>query len=96
MSGYTVDVDALNELQAKMAQFVTHATDSLSRVEGLIGQVAADWDGAAAQAYQQRHQRWAEALREMNVSVDDFKQWTAQAEQAYRTAMAINLRMAGS
>lgn len=96
VDGYTVDVDALSELQSRMTQFVTHASDSLSRVESLIGLVCADWDGAAAQAYQQRHQRWADALRELNANVNDFKEWTARAEQAYRTAMETNLRMASS
>lgn len=94
MAGYTVDVDALNDLQSQMQQFLEKATDSLDRVEAQITRVAADWDGAAAQAYQQRHRRWVAALQEMNESVTEFKAWSGAAEEAYRTVMATNLRMA--
>jgi len=96
LAGYTVDVDALNELQSQMEHCIRQCTDNLCRVESLIGRVSASWDGAAAAAYQERHRQWAESLREMNESLDEFKAWTAAAETAYRTAMAMNLRMAGS
>jgi len=92
--GYTVDVEALNELQSQMQHFLTQATDNLHRVESLIGQVSASWDGTAAEAYQQRHGEWVAALREMNESLTEFKAWSAAAEEAYRTVMATNLRMA--
>lgn len=94
MAGYTVDVDALNELQTQMQQYLTKATDSLSRVESLIARVSADWDGTAAEGYQQRHHQWVEGLREMSESLDEFKAWSVTAEDAYRTVMATNLRMA--
>jgi WXG100 family type VII secretion target len=94
MAGYTVDVDALNELQAQMQRYLAKATDSLSQVEGLIARVSADWDGTAAEAYQQRHRQWVEGLREMSESLEEFKAWSAAAEDAYRTVMATNLRMA--
>lgn len=45
MAGYTVDVDALHDLQQQMQHFLNRATEHLARVEGLIGQVSADWDG---------------------------------------------------
>jgi WXG100 family type VII secretion target len=94
MSGYAVDVDTLNDLQSEMQHFLNKATEALDRVESLIGRVAASWDGTAAEAYQQRHRQWADALREMNESLTDFKAWSAAAEDAYRTVMATNLRMA--
>jgi WXG100 family type VII secretion target len=94
VAGYTVDVDALNELQSQMQHFLDLATDRLHRVESLIQRVSAAWDGPAAEAYQQRHQHWVDAVREMNESLESLKAWSAAAEDAYRTAMATNLRMA--
>lgn len=94
MAGYTVDVDALHDLQEQMQHFLTKSTENLARVEGLIGKVSADWDGAAAAAYQQRHREWVDALREMGESLSDFRTWSSEAEQAYREVMEINLRMA--
>jgi hypothetical protein len=42
----------------------------------------------------QRHGEWVAALGEMNESLTEFKAWSAAAEDAYRTVMATNLRMA--
>lgn len=94
MTGYTVDVDALHDLQEQMQHFLTQAAENLVLVEGLIAQVCEDWDGTAAAAYQRRHREWVEALRDMNDSITDFRTWTCEAEQGYREVMEINLRMA--
>lgn len=94
MAGYTVDVDALHDLQQQMQHFLDKASDNLARVEGLIHQVSQDWDGTAAAAYQQRHREWVAGLREMNESLADLRAWSNEAEQAYREVMEINLRMA--
>ncbi|MCV7100897.1 MULTISPECIES: WXG100 family type VII secretion target [Mycobacterium] len=96
MTGYTVDVDALDALQSQMQRYLTKCTESLERVESLIGVVSKSWDGTAAAAYQQRHRQWVDALGEMKESLDEFKAWSATAEDAYRTVMAMNLRMAGA
>ena len=96
MRGYTVDVDALNDLQQQMQHFLVRATENLVRVESLIESVSADWDGAAASAYQKRHCAWASALREIHETLADFTAWSHDAEQAYREVMEINLRMAQS
>lgn len=95
MAGYSVDVDALNELQSQMQQFLHLCTERLTRVEHLIGAVSSAWDGTAAAAYQQRHSEWVAALREMSEAVNEFDGWASASEDAYRTVMAMNLRMAG-
>jgi len=94
MAGYTVDVDALRELQDTMQQYLTQCREGLDRVESLIGTVSASWDGTAAAAYEQRHREWVAALTEMAESLDEFAAWSSAAEDAYRSAMATNLRMA--
>lgn len=95
MAGYTVDVDALRDLRTKMQTYLTHCEHSLSRVESLIGQVSQSWDGAASEAYQRRHREWVQAMHDMRTALDDFTAWSAEAEDAYRSVMAMNLRMAG-
>ncbi|MEN4448314.1 MULTISPECIES: WXG100 family type VII secretion target [Mycobacteriaceae] len=95
MTGYTVDVDALNELRSKMQAYLAHCETSLSRVESLIGQVSQSWDGAAAEAYEARHRDWVRSAHDMRTALADFTAWSTQAEDAYRTVMAMNLRMAG-
>jgi WXG100 family type VII secretion target len=95
MAGYTVDVDALRELQNRMQQYLTQCREGLDRVESLIGTVSASWDGTAAAAYEQRHREWIAALGEMSESLNEFSEWSSAAEDAYRAAMAANLRMAG-
>lgn len=95
MTGYTVDVDALNELRSKMQAYLSHCETSLSRVESLIGQVSQSWDGAAAEAYEARHRDWVRSAHDMRTALADFTAWSTQAEDAYRTVMAMNLRMAG-
>lgn len=95
MTGYTVDVDALNELRSKMQAYLALCETSLSRVESLIGQVSQSWDGAAAEAYEARHRDWVRSAHDMRTALADFTAWSTQAEDAYRTVMAMNLRMAG-
>ncbi len=94
VAGYTVDVDALQDLQEQMQHFLAKASESLSLVEGLIARVSEDWDGTAAVAYQRRHGEWVDALRDMHDSLTDFRAWTSAAEEGYREVMEINLRMA--
>lgn len=67
----------------------------MSRVESLIGQVSQSWDGAAAEAYEARHRNWVRSAHDMRTALADFTAWSTQAEDAYRTVMAMNLRMAG-
>lgn len=95
MAGYVVDVDALDELRSKLQAYLTHSENALHRVESLIGQVAGSWDGTASETYQRRHREWVQVLREMHTALDDFTAWSAEGEDAYRTVMAMNLRMAG-
>ena len=54
-----------------------------------------EWDGAAAEAYEARHRDWVQSAHDMRTELEDFTAWSAQAEDAYRTVMAMNLRMAG-
>ena len=72
MTGYTVDVDALNELRSKMQAYLAHCETSLSRVESLIGQVSQSWDGAAAEAYEARHRNWVRSAHDMRTALADF------------------------
>jgi len=95
MVDYAVDVDALDELRSQMQSYVAQCESALHRVEELIARVAESWDGTAAAAYQTRHRNWVQALQDMHATLDDFAEWSAEAEDAYRTVMAMNLRMAG-
>ncbi len=95
MAGYSVDVEALGDLQERMARYLALCADNLTRVQQLIGAVSASWDGTASNAYQQRHNQWIAALKDMNESLQEFKSWSADSEEAYRAVMAMNLRMAG-
>lgn len=92
--GYTVDVDALDDMEQQLGSYLKLATDNLSRVEGLIARLSQAWEGAGGSAYQSRHHDWASALGEMKEQLAELKKWAGQADAAYREAMAINLRMA--
>lgn len=78
-----------------MQTYLARCESSLNRVESLIGQVSQSWDGAAAQAYESRHWDWVQAAHDMRTALADFTAWSTQAEDAYRTVMAMNQRMAG-
>lgn len=95
MAGYTVDVDTLNQLSEALRRFVTESQDKRVDVEHLIGTVSASWDGVAAAAYEQRHRQWTDALHEMTTALREFESWTTDAEEAYRSVMAMNMRMTG-
>lgn len=95
MAGYTVDVEELGVLGEALRRFVTESQHKLIDVEHLIATVSASWDGVAAAAYEERHRQWADALREMTAALHEFESWATDAEEAYRTVMAMNMRMAG-
>ena len=78
-----------------MQAYRAHCETSLSRVESLIGQVSQSWDGAAAEAYEARHRDWVRSAHDMRTALDDVAAWSTEAEDAYRTVMAMKLRMAG-
>lgn len=94
MNGYIVDVDALATAQQQMRQFHTLASNKLREVEAIAERVKASWNGMGANAYDQKHRDWVEWLDEMNEALLDLAAWVDTADDAYRTAMATNVRMA--
>ncbi len=94
MNGYIVDVDALATVHQQMRQFHTLASEKLRQVEAVAARVTSVWEGLGANGYQQRHHDWAGWLGEMNEVLLDLAAWIDTADEAYRTAMATNVRMA--
>jgi WXG100 family type VII secretion target len=94
MNGYTVDVDALQAVEDQMRQFHTLASDKLREVEGIAVRVGGAWEGYGANSYEQKHREWVAWLGEMNEALVDLADWIKTADEAYRTTMATNLRMA--
>lgn len=63
---FQVTEDELNVLSGKIDTVRGQLQGEISRLNGVIDQIAAGWKGDAANAYHQLQNRWNEDARKMN------------------------------
>ncbi|WP_051193189.1 WXG100 family type VII secretion target [Nocardia jiangxiensis] len=78
--GYSVDLDHLDAVTARIAGLHSFITDSLSGLDSRIAATHQDWTGAAAEKHAEAHREWMKAATEARDGIEAMR---AAAETAH-------------
>lgn len=95
MTAFSVDLDALDAVTARLAAFVTAVDARLADVDAHVAEVSRLWTGPASSAHLDGHVAWSTAAREMHRGLDRLRSAAATAHTSYSAAVQANLRMFG-
>ncbi|MCP2290040.1 WXG100 family type VII secretion target [Nocardia amikacinitolerans] len=92
-AGYSIDLEALENLERRLAGFVDFYRDQVDAVDRIVGATSAQWRGAAADAYQTSQADWTGRAREVLRHLEEIRQRIATARAAYQGANEANGKM---
>ncbi|WP_063006190.1 WXG100 family type VII secretion target [Nocardia salmonicida] len=93
-SNFTVDLDHLDIIVAKLAGLSGYINDHLDDVDDQVVELlGTGWESVAADAYQTAHQKWAAGAREFVEGIRDMSDAAKAAHGGYTSASDLNKRM---
>lgn len=90
---YVIDVDELADWVDDLKSFDDKCQQILDEVDALVAKLHLHWEGLAAAAQQENHQRWVTDLATMREAVVQIRKCAARAHSNYNTIVATNQRM---
>ncbi|MFI6997663.1 WXG100 family type VII secretion target [Nocardia sp. NPDC050175] len=92
---FSVDLDKLEELAARMRAYKAAVADRLAQLEAKAKEVEGVWVGAAAVAYSQAHTEWAVGVTDMQDGLAALEAALKTAHDSYINAASQTLRILG-
>lgn len=96
MSGFRVDLAELQRVVDAAGATQRELDAALDRVAARVARLDATWTGAAADAHDEAHARWAAAYDEMRGALADLRTAAGVAHDRYEAAVASNLAAWGA
>lgn len=90
---FDVDLDELDELVEQMDHFNKFVDTSADQLISQMDKLHSIWDGQAAAAHTEWHDRWIAALEDMQDGLDKLKAGSRTAHGNYSKAVAANKKM---
>ncbi|MFJ2839716.1 WXG100 family type VII secretion target [Nocardia sp. NPDC087230] len=93
-SEFSVDMDQLDQIVARLAGLAGFVADHLDDIDDHVATLkGTTWEGLAADAYQVAHQQWIVGAREFAEGIQDMSTAARSAHGRYSTAAETNKRM---
>ncbi|PXX66622.1 WXG100 family type VII secretion target [Nocardia tenerifensis] len=92
---FSVDLDKLEELAARMRAYKAAVADRLAQLEAKAKQVEGVWVGAAATAYSQAHSEWVAGVTDMQDGLAALESALKTAHESYTNAGTEARRILG-
>jgi WXG100 family type VII secretion target len=92
---FSVDLDKLEDLAARMRTYKATVADRLSELEQKAKEMEGAWRGAAAVAYQEAHAEWLAGVTDMQDGILALEEAVKAAHTSYTSAAAENRRILG-
>ncbi|WP_459547622.1 WXG100 family type VII secretion target [Nocardia sp. X0981] len=94
MGEFSVDLDHLDDVIARLSNLAGFVTDHLDQIDDRVATLqGTGWESVAAQAYADAHLEWASGAREFVTGVRDMSDAAKTAHERYTTAFDTNSRM---
>ncbi|UFS99125.1 WXG100 family type VII secretion target [Nocardia huaxiensis] len=94
MSEFSVNLDELDNIVARLSALAGFLTEKLDLVDDKVATLAGTgWESVAAQAYTDAHRQWVCGAREFAEGVDDCSAAARTAHGRYSTAAEVNRQM---
>lgn len=92
---FTVDLDKLDALAARIRGFAGFVDDQLKALDGQAKQSEAHWTGSAATAYSDAHREWLQGAAELAHGLKTLEDTVKHVHEAHTTAVADNRKILG-
>ncbi|MFI6171681.1 WXG100 family type VII secretion target [Nocardia sp. NPDC051052] len=92
---FSVDLDKLEELAARMRAYKAAVADRLAQLEAKAKEVEGVWAGAAAVAYSQAHTEWVAGVTDMQDGLAVLETALKTAHDSYTNAASQTMRILG-
>lgn len=92
-SRFSVDLERLDSVVARMGAFDTALDAHLEKLNARIGRLHTTWTGETAQAQHEAHEEWMRAARSMRQAQATLRGIAETAHSNYQAAVAANVRM---
>ncbi|MFF0528361.1 WXG100 family type VII secretion target [Nocardia amikacinitolerans] len=92
---FSVDLDKLEELAARMRGYKAAVADRLAELEAKAKEVEGVWVGAAAMAYREAHAEWVAGVTDMQDGLAALEEAVKDAHGSYTNAASETLRILG-
>ncbi|MFD3506754.1 WXG100 family type VII secretion target [Nocardia sp. NPDC058666] len=94
MANFTVDLDHLDVIVAKLAGLSGFINDHLDEVDDRVASLlGTGWESVAAEAYDTAHRKWAVGAREFVEGIREMSDAAKAAHGGYTNASDLNKRM---
>jgi WXG100 family type VII secretion target len=93
MTAYSVDLDELDALVARMARFDAALAEHMAKLDARIVRLHRTWTGDAAIAQKAEHDKWMQAARDMRQAMAVMRSAGRTAHANYTRALAANASM---
>ncbi|WP_067839716.1 WXG100 family type VII secretion target [Nocardia lijiangensis] len=90
---HSVDLDLLDSVIGRMKGFEGFFDEQIAAFDSAIGKLQGVWEGEAATAQQQSHQRLMAAAKDIRDGIADMRAAAQAAHGNYSAAIAANLEM---
>lgn len=93
--GYTVDLDELDNLTARLRGYQGFLTENLDELERRVRALSSTWSGVAAGAFAAAHRDWEMGVTDVKEGLQALEATAVRAHTSYSDAVAANLKMVG-
>lgn len=90
---FTVDVERLDNLVARLAGLAGYLTEQLDLIDDKVATLDGAWETVAANAYRDAHRLWYTGAREFATGLADISDAARTAHTRYTTAAEVNRKM---
>ncbi|MBP1159792.1 WXG100 family type VII secretion target [Rhodococcus sp. PvR099] len=94
-SRFTVDLEQLDHVIARIAGLVGFVEENLDELENRVAGLPASWTGKAATAHADAHRKWEAGAKDLREGLDAMRTAARQAHEQYTGAVSANLQMLG-
>lgn len=92
---FSVDLDKLDSLAARIRGFAGFIDDQLKAIDGKAKEAEGHWTGAAATAYSDAHREWMSGAAELAHGLKTLEDAVKHVHEAHTTAVSDNLKILG-
>ena len=90
---FGVDPDRLADILQRMAHYQVVTDSMLAEIDVVANNLQRNWDGAAGDAYDARHDQWRRGAAMMRDALVHLRQAGAHAHQAYTSVIKANQKI---
>lgn len=90
---FTVDVQRLDDLVARLSNLSGYLTEQLDLIDDKVATLDGAWETVAADAYRDAHRLWSTGAREFATGLADISDAARAAHTRYTTAAEVNRKM---